>query len=142
MFGSFPPSPLVGLRLQSLLAPGSRHCYGIITLVDGKRRSLALAEQWDSAHNRVNPASRLGVIVTGSEHAFAKPYRCRDCGGGEGVRSRRRTWTERYILPLFLMRPVRCAACFRRDYWSIFTPVRDRPQHRDETTRHDHRNAA
>jgi hypothetical protein len=32
MFGSFPPSPLVGLRLQSLLGPGSRHCYGIITL--------------------------------------------------------------------------------------------------------------
>jgi len=26
MFGSFPPSPLVGLRLQSLLGPGSRHC--------------------------------------------------------------------------------------------------------------------
>jgi hypothetical protein len=23
---------LVGLRLQSLLGPGSRHCYGIITL--------------------------------------------------------------------------------------------------------------
>ena len=33
MFGSFPPSPLVGLRLQSLLGPGSRHCYGIITLI-------------------------------------------------------------------------------------------------------------
>src|SRR5579864_2395371 len=31
MFGSFPPSPLVGLRLQSLLGPGGRHCYGIIT---------------------------------------------------------------------------------------------------------------
>jgi len=34
MFGSFPPSALVGLRLQSLLGPGSRHCYGIITLID------------------------------------------------------------------------------------------------------------
>jgi hypothetical protein len=34
MFGSFPPSPLVGLRLQSLPGPGSRHCYGIITLID------------------------------------------------------------------------------------------------------------
>src|SRR5437868_2442211 len=32
MFGSFPPNPLIGLRLQSLLGPGSRHCYGIITL--------------------------------------------------------------------------------------------------------------
>jgi len=28
-----PPSPLVGLRLQSLLGPGRRHCYGIITPV-------------------------------------------------------------------------------------------------------------
>src|SRR5580658_4775903 len=28
----FPSSPLVGFRLQSLLGPGSRHWYGIITL--------------------------------------------------------------------------------------------------------------
>ena len=80
--------------------------------------------------------------MTDSEPSFANPYRCRDCGGGDGVRSRHRTWTERYILPLFLMQPVRCASCFRRDYWSIFTSVRDRPEHRDETARHDHRNAA
>jgi len=73
---------------------------------------------------------------------FAKPYRCGDCGRGEGVRSRRRTWTERYILPLFLMRPVRCAACFRRDYWPIFMPVRERSHHRDESSGHIHRNAA
>ena len=48
MFGSFPPSPLVGLRLQSLLGPGSRHCYGIISLIDpiavaiGARRKASL----------------------------------------------------------------------------------------------------
>src|SRR5437879_7245512 len=41
MFGSFPPSPLVGLRLQSLLGPGSRHCYGIISLI-GERRAVQL----------------------------------------------------------------------------------------------------
>ena len=29
-----PPSPLVGLHLLSLLGPGSRHCYGIISLID------------------------------------------------------------------------------------------------------------
>jgi hypothetical protein len=34
--------------------------------------------------------------------------------------------TERFILPLFLLQPVRCGECFRRDYWLIFTPVRDR----------------
>jgi hypothetical protein len=57
---------------------------------------------------------------------FAQPYRCRDCGSEVGFRSRRRTLTERYILPLFLMQPVRCAECFRRDYRLIFTPVRER----------------
>jgi hypothetical protein len=34
--------------------------------------------------------------------------------------------TERFILPLFLLKPVRCGECFRRDYRLIFTPVRDR----------------
>jgi hypothetical protein len=41
MFGSFPPSPLVGLRLQSLLGPGSRHCYGIITLKTTRESAVA-----------------------------------------------------------------------------------------------------
>jgi hypothetical protein len=53
-------------------------------------------------------------------------YRCDDCGSKTGYRSRRRTWSERFILPLLLLRPVRCAECFRRDYRMIFTPVRDR----------------
>lgn len=57
---------------------------------------------------------------------FAQPYRCRDCGSEVGFRSRRRTFTERFILPLFLLQPVRCGECFRRDYRLIFTPVRDR----------------
>jgi len=34
--------------------------------------------------------------------------------------------TERLILPLLLLQPVRCGECFRRDYRWIFTPVRDR----------------
>ena len=57
---------------------------------------------------------------------FGQPYRCRDCGSEVGFRSRRRTLTERFILPLFLLQPVRCGECFRRDYRFIFTPVRDR----------------
>lgn len=57
---------------------------------------------------------------------FGQPYRCRDCGSEIGFRSRRRTFTERYILPLFLLQPVRCGDCFRRDYRLIFTPVRER----------------
>ena len=54
-------------------------------------------------------------------------FHCRDCGSKSGFRSRRRTFTERYILPALLLRPVRCGECFRRDYRLIFTPVADRP---------------
>ena len=53
-------------------------------------------------------------------------YICRDCGSEIGFRSRRRTLAERFILPLFLLKPVRCGECFRRDYRLIFTQVRDR----------------
>ena len=57
---------------------------------------------------------------------FQQPYRCYDCGSEVGFRSRRRTLTERYILPLFLLQPVRCGECFRRDYRLIFTKVLER----------------
>ncbi len=61
-----------------------------------------------------------------SDRPWAQPYFCRDCGCEVGFRSRRRTLTERYLLPLFLLKPVRCGECFRRDYRLIFTPVRER----------------
>ncbi len=61
-----------------------------------------------------------------SDRPWAPPYLCRDCGSEAGFRSRRRTLTERFILPLFLLKPVRCGECFRRDYRLIFTPVRNR----------------
>jgi hypothetical protein len=60
------------------------------------------------------------------ERPLVPPYRCRDCGSEVGFRSRRRTLTERFLLPLFLLKPVRCGECFRRDYRLIFTSVRDR----------------
>ena len=53
-------------------------------------------------------------------------YVCRDCASEVGFRSRRRNFLERYLLPLFLLQPVRCGECFRRDYRLIFTPVRQR----------------
>jgi len=61
-----------------------------------------------------------------SDRPWAQPYSCRDCGSTIGYRSRRRTLTERYFLPLFLLKPVRCGECFRRDYRLVFTPVRER----------------
>jgi len=67
-----------------------------------------------------------------SSDPFFRPYLCRDCGSETGFRSRRRTFTERYILRIFMLQPVRCAECFRRDYWPIFTTVEERL--RDITT--------
>lgn len=53
-------------------------------------------------------------------------FHCDDCGSETGFRSRRRSFSERYLLPLFLLRPVRCAECFRRDYRLLFVPVKER----------------
>jgi hypothetical protein len=53
-------------------------------------------------------------------------FHCNDCGSDAAFRSRRRTFTERYLLPIFLLKPVRCAECFRRDYRSLFVPVKER----------------
>ncbi len=60
------------------------------------------------------------------DEVLIPPYRCHDCGSEVGFRSRRRTFIERFVLPLFLVQPVRCGECFRRDYRSIFTKVRER----------------
>lgn len=54
------------------------------------------------------------------------PYFCRDCGSEIGFRSRRRNFAEKFILPIFLLQPVRCGECFRRDYRLIFTRVHER----------------
>ena len=53
-------------------------------------------------------------------------FHCRDCGGNVGFRSRRRTFSERYILPIFYLQPVRCGECFRRDYRLMSMQVRER----------------
>jgi len=45
---------------------------------------------------------------------FSKQLQCPECGACEGCRSRPRTFFEKYFLPLFLVRPVRCTNCFRR----------------------------
>jgi hypothetical protein len=53
-------------------------------------------------------------------------FHCDDCGSETGFRSRRRTFSERWLLPIFLLQPVRCAECFRRDYRLLFVPVKER----------------
>jgi hypothetical protein len=51
-------------------------------------------------------------------------FHCDDCGSDVGYRTR--TFSERYLLPLCLLQPVRCGECFRRDYRPIFMPLRER----------------
>jgi len=54
-------------------------------------------------------------------------YQCPDCGSSAGYRSRPRNFSEKYVLPLFLLKPVRCANCYRRTNASRFAdvPVRE-----------------
>jgi len=69
------------------------------------------------------------VIGSSSDQLWFQKYlefHCDDCGGDVGFRSRRRTFSERYLLPIFLLQPVRCAECFRRDYRLLFVPVKER----------------
>src|ERR1700683_4452537 len=56
-------------------------------------------------------------------------FHCDDCGSETGFRSRRRTFSERYLLPVFLLQPVRCSECFRRSYRLVFMPGLDRLAH-------------
>ena len=53
-------------------------------------------------------------------------FRCRECGSADGFRSRRRGFFERVVLRFFLLGPVRCSHCFRRDYRWSFVSVRER----------------
>jgi hypothetical protein len=67
----------------------------------------------------------------------ARQFQCEDCGSQQGCRSRPRSISEKYIMPIFGLRPVRCADCFRRSYEWIFVEVHER--HEPEVT---HRAAA
>ena len=53
-------------------------------------------------------------------------FHCDDCGSDIGFRSRRRNSFERYLLLILLLKPVRCAECFRRYYRVVFMPVEER----------------
>lgn len=55
-------------------------------------------------------------------------YQCPDCGSFEGYRSRRRNFLEKYMLPMFLLQPVRCGDCYRRSNVSMFIRVPARVQ--------------
>ena len=67
----------------------------------------------------------------------AKQFQCEDCGSQQAYRSRPRSFSEKFIMPIFGLRPVRCADCFRRSYEWVFVQVRER--HESQVT---HRAAA
>jgi hypothetical protein len=50
-------------------------------------------------------------------------FQCRHCGQEEAYRSRRRSLVERFVLPLLLLKPVRCGRCYRRSWRLIFTEM-------------------
>jgi len=43
-------------------------------------------------------------------------FRCSECGHDESYRSRPRGTFEKYLLPVLMLRPVRCERCYRRTY--------------------------
>ena len=61
----------------------------------------------------------------GSQY-LSKRYLCPDCGGSEAYRSRRRNFLEKYVLPILLLQPARCANCFRRTNVSMLVSLRPR----------------
>jgi hypothetical protein len=52
-------------------------------------------------------------------------FTCQDCGFHIAIRSRKRGPWESFVLPLFLLRPARCANCLRRVYCWVFVPLRE-----------------
>jgi hypothetical protein len=53
-------------------------------------------------------------------------FHCRGCGSKEAYRSRPRGVVEKYLLPLLLLRAVRCERCYRRCYVFRTIPVPER----------------
>jgi hypothetical protein len=59
---------------------------------------------------------------------FFEEFHCAGCGGQEAYRSRPRGFFEQYLLPIMLMRTVRCERCCRRTYVLRTIPVLGRDQ--------------
>jgi hypothetical protein len=60
-------------------------------------------------------------------------FTCPSCGGGVAFYSRRRDFTEKYILPLLLLRPFRCADCLQRCYRMVFMHAKQPRERKDVT---------
>lgn len=54
-------------------------------------------------------------------------FRCGNCNGREAYRSRPRGFFEKRLLPLLLLKPVRCEHCYHRVYVFRTVPALERP---------------
>jgi hypothetical protein len=59
---------------------------------------------------------------------FFEEFHCRECGGQEACRSRPRNFFEKRVLPVFLLRAVRCQRCYHRGYVWRTIPAFERVQ--------------
>ena len=57
-------------------------------------------------------------------------FACHECNFKEAQLSHPRSLFERWLLPVILLRPVRCLRCYRRQYVNVFCIVQERPQPR------------
>ena len=62
-------------------------------------------------------------------------FNCRNCRRNRAHRSRERGVFERVLLPLFLLRPVRCEHCYRRQYVTVLCEVGARSQQAERSQR-------
>jgi hypothetical protein len=66
------------------------------------------------------------------QSVLGKLFECHNCGSFNGYSSRPRGFAEKYLLPLFLLRPVRCGDCSRRTFQSRLVAVQQRRQSKSE----------
>jgi hypothetical protein len=55
--------------------------------------------------------------------AFFHRFVCHGCLSERGYLSRPRGFAEKFLLPIVLLRPVRCADCFQRSIRPLSVPV-------------------
>lgn len=60
---------------------------------------------------------------------FFSEFRCRSCGSDAGFVSRPRNFFERRVLPVFLLKTVRCGDCYHRSFRPMTVKVRPRREH-------------
>jgi hypothetical protein len=57
---------------------------------------------------------------------FFKDFRCGNCGSDAGYESRPRNFLEQCVVPLLLLKMVRCGDCYHRSFRPLNVTVRSR----------------